>query len=228
MISMHMKRYSIPKYWKVPKKEMKFITTPRPGPHKKSDCIPLLILLRDVLKFADSSREAGRAINSGEILVDKRPRKDPNYPVGLMDVVEMPNAKKYYRVSAGKGGLRLDEISKKSSGEKLCRIRDKRTLRGGIVQLSLHDGRNINTEKNVYKPGDSVVISLPGQKITKHYKFAKKSPATIVAGKNMGAKGSVKDIFGRSSLSGSNRAIIKTKDGEIETVKEYVLVGEVK
>ncbi len=210
------------------KKENTFVVSPRPGPHKKSECIPLLVLLRNVLNMFETIKEAKNAIKKGEILVDKKVRKDPNYPVGLMDAIEIPNIKKYYRVSVGKHGLFLEEMASSQADKKLCMIQDKRTLKGGIIQLNLHDGRNILTEKNIYKPNDSLLIEISTQKILKHYKFDKNSQAIVISGKNIGVKGKVKEVFDRKSMLESNRIVLQTKDGEMETVKEYVLVGEVK
>jgi small subunit ribosomal protein S4e len=224
----HLKRYSIPKYWKLGKKEDTFVVSPRPGPHKKSECIPLLIVLRNVLKMSETSKEAKSSIKKGDILVDKKVRKDPNYPVGLMDVIEIPKVKKFYRVSVDRRGLLLEEIGPSQADKKLCRVQNKRTLKGGIIQLNLHDGRNILTEKNIYRPNDSLLIEISTQKILKHYKFDKNSPAIVISGKNIGVKGNVKDIFDRKSMLESNRVVLQTKGGEMETVKEYVLVGEIK
>jgi small subunit ribosomal protein S4e len=225
---MHMKRYLIPKYWKMGKKQAIFSVAPRAGPHKKDRCIPLLVVMRDVLKLAESSREAIRVIKSGEVLVDKKPRKDPNYPLGLMDVLEMPSMNKIFRVNADKHGLFLEGIKPEEADKKLCRIQNKRTLRGGTFQINLHDGRNILTDKDAYRTNDSLLIGLPGQKVLKHFRFGKNSPATIISGKNMGVKGRIKEIFDRKNMLESSRVIIQTRDGEIETVKDYVLVGEVR
>ena len=225
---MHLKRYSIPKYWRLRKKEEEFVVSPRPGPHKKSECIPLLVILRDVLKIFENAKEAKSTIKKGDILVDKKVRKDPNYPVGLMDVMEIPKVKKYYRVSVDKHGLFLEEMGPSQADKKLCRIQDKKTIKGGVNQLNLHDGRNILTEKNVHKPNDSLLIEIPTQKILKHFKFDKNSPAIVISGKNIGVRGKVKEIFNRKTMLESNRVVLQTKEGEIETVKEYVLVGEVK
>jgi small subunit ribosomal protein S4e len=225
---MHLKRYSIPKYWKMPKKEHKFVATPRPGPHKKAECIPLLVLLRDVLKLCKTRKEAEGVIFGGEVLVDKRPRKDPNYPVGLMDVVEMPKIHKHYRLVADRHGLWPEEIKAEEAERKLCRIQGKRKVKGGAVQLSLHDGRNILTEKHDYGPNDSLLIELPGQKILHHFKFDRNAPATIISGKNRGIQGKVKEIFARKTMPEESRVVIQAKDKEIETIKEYVLVGEIR
>ncbi len=225
---MHLKRYSIPKFWKMAKKENKYAITPRAGPHKKNECIPLLVLLRNVLEIADNSKEAQAVIKKGEILVDKKPRKDPNYPVGFMDIVEIPGAKKYYRIDVNSNGLVVEEIKPAEANKKLCRIQNKKTLKGGVTQLNLHDGRNIRTEKKMYNTNDSILIELPSQKILKHYQFTERSPATVIAGKNIGIKGKVKEIFDRKTMFEANRVVIQTKEGDMETVKEYVLVGETK
>jgi len=225
---MHIKRYLIPRYWKMGKKQAKFSVAPRAGPHRKSRCIPLLVVIRDVLKISDNAREARKIIKSGEVLVDKKARKDPNYPLGLMDVLEMPGVNKAFRVSVDKHGLFLAGIKPEESKTKLCRIQDKRTVRGGTFQINLHDGRNISSEKNVYKTNDSLLIELPSQKVLKHFKFEKNSPAMIISGKNIGVHGKIKEIFDRKTMLESSRVVLQTKDGEIETVKDYVLVGDVK
>jgi len=225
---MHLKRYSIPKYWRMEKKANKYVVSPRPGPHGKSECIPLLVVLRDVLKICSNAKKADSLIKKGGIFIDKKARKDPNYPVGFMDVIEIPDIHAQYRVTVNKRGLLLVGIKHEEADRKLCRIQAKRKLRGGATQLSLHDGRNISIDKGDYKPNDSVLIELPSQKIIQHYKFEKNSPALIMSGRNTGANGKIKEIFDRKTLLGMNRVLLQTKEGDIETVKEYVLVGEMK
>lgn len=224
---MHLKRYLIPTYWRVAKKSKTFVTSPSPGPHKKSECIPLLVLVRDVLKFCETAEEGKKIIKRGEILVDKKVRKDHRFPVGFMDVVEIPKIKKFYRVLVNKYGLYLEEINEEEASKKLCRIQGKRKVRNGLIQLNLHDGRNILTDKNDYKTHDSLLIEIPSQKIIKHFAFEKNMPALIFSGRNKGIKGKVKEIYERKKMQESSRVVLQTKDGEIETVKDYILVGEI-
>lgn len=178
--------------------------------------------------MSENAKEAGKIIKSGEVLVDKKPRKDLNYPLGLMDVLEMPNMGKAFRVKVDKRGLFLEEIKPEEAKKKLCRIQNKRVIKGGTFQINLHDGRNILADKNVYKTNDSLLIELPSQKVLKHFKFDKNSPATIISGKNIGVHGKIKEVFDRKNIFESSRVIIQTKEREIETVKDYVLVGEVR
>ena len=223
----HMKRYSMPEFWPVPKKGKVFIVRPMPGPHPKEGCIPLQVIVRDVLRYAESQEEAKKILREGKILVDKKPRKNPKFPVGLMDVIEIPEAKKHYRIGVNHRGLTLNEIDEKEANRKVCMINGKTTVKKGMCQLNLHDGRNILLKKDTYRVGDSVEISIPEQNILKHYRFEKGEKATIIAGRNIGVKGKIKDIHGRRNMLEKSVVVLETSGGEIKTLRDYILVGEV-
>jgi small subunit ribosomal protein S4e len=217
----------MPVHWPVSRKQETFIVKPMPGPHASDNCIPLQVILRDVLKVADTSREAKMILNGSKVLVDKKPRKEPKYPVGLMDVVETLDDKKAYRVNINRSGLFLDKIVPESAGRKLCKITGKTTLKGGLQQISFHDGRNIVVKKDDYKRGDSVLMSLPDQKILKHFKLAKGEQATVIAGTNVGVKGKIKEIVKRKTMLEKSTVTIQSGEKELETLLDYVMVGEV-
>ncbi|MEM4788723.1 MAG: S4 domain-containing protein, partial [Ignisphaera sp.] len=96
--SSHLKRLAAPAFWPILRKEYKWITKPSPGPHLLERCIPLLVLIRDVLKLAENAREAKKIIFDGEVLIDGRVRRDFKFPVGLMDVVSIPKINMYIRI----------------------------------------------------------------------------------------------------------------------------------
>jgi small subunit ribosomal protein S4e len=223
----HLKRYSIPGFWPLAKKGKTFAVKPMPGPHPRWNCIPLRIIVRDILRCAEDSGEAKRILSGGKILVDRKSRKDPKFPVGLMDVIEIPDAKQYFRMGVSSRGLSLHEIKEKDAGKKLCRINRKTTLRGGLQQLNLHDGRNVLVRKDVYRVGDSVTISIPDQKILRHHKFEKGSRAMIVAGRNVGLKGKIVDIRERKNMLEKATVVLETPGGRIQTLREYILIGEI-
>jgi len=224
----HLKRLVMPREWPLSKKAEKFVVSPIPGPHPKMRCIPLQVIIRDILGYAESAREARKILNEGKVLVDGKVRKEAKFPVGLMDVIEIPEIKEYYRVVLGKSGLFLQKIPKSETSLKLCRIQGKKTLKKGIQQLNLHDGRNINVDKDVYRVGDSILIHLPDQKILKHFKLQPGSPAVVISGRNTGVSGKIKDIRERKSMLEKSTVKIDAKDKVIETLKEYVMVGEIK
>jgi small subunit ribosomal protein S4e len=220
---MRLKRLVAPDFWKVPKKGTKWTVSPRPGPHKKFESLPLQILARDILKLVETGKEAKTIIRKGKIFVDGKPRKDHAFVAGLMDVVAIPELKKFYRILPTAKGLSLMEIPENESKVKLCRINDKKTLTKGRTQLNLHDGKNILVPKDIYKTGDSVLLQLPEQKIAEHVKLENGSLVLIFKGKHMGKIGEVKGIIETKSRE-PNKLICEIEGKKTETIKDYVFV----
>jgi small subunit ribosomal protein S4e len=220
----HLKRFKAPENWPIHPKEKKWTVKPSPGPHAIKGSLPLLIVIRDILKVADTSREAKRIINNGEILVDGRVRKDYKFPVGFMDVVEIPKTKKVYRVLPDeKGRLILHPIPEENKDFKLCRIEDKTTIKGGKIQLNLHDGRNCLVEDD-FKTADVVVFKVLENQISDHIKFENGTVGLITGGKHIGELGTIIEInITRSSMP--NTVLIQTDDQKtFLTLKDYVFV----
>lgn len=200
-------------------KGKKWVTTPNPGPHRRGQSIPLLSVVRDVLGYADTSREAKRIIHDGLILVDKKVRKDPKFGVGLMDVVELPKLKKYFRAIPDKKGFSLKEIDVNGSRVKLYKIVDKTLVKKGITQLILHDGSSILSEKGDYTTKDTLVIELPGRKINDTLKFEKGSTALVVRGRHSGKAGRIKDILKGTA---TRKSITVLED--LQTLTDYLFI----
>jgi len=218
-----LKRYSMPSVLRLPVKSHKWITKPVPGPHPADMSIPLRIIVRDLLKVARTAKEADRIIFSGKILVDERVRKEPRFPVGFMDVVRIPEIRKTYRVSLDTlGRLNLIEIEEKESKKKLCRIVRKQMVRGGKIQLTMHDGRNVVGDLNDFKIGDTVELSLPDGKIIRRIPLSIGKLGIVTGGKNVGRMGRIEEIKKETGT-----VILSTDGTKIETPLDYVfVVGE--
>ena len=188
---MKMKRLASPRWWPIKRKESKFIISTR-GAHPKEFSLPLVVLIRDVLKLAETNREAKRIIKSGQVMVDKKKRKDPKFGVGMFDVIEIPAMNKAWR-AVPKDGLIFIEIPEKESGLKICKIINKKTLKSNKNQLNLNDGRNLLTDKK-YSTCDSLLIELPDQKVINHLKFEKGSTVLVTKGSNAGKLAKIKII----------------------------------
>jgi small subunit ribosomal protein S4e len=218
-----LKRLLVPKFWKVEKKSTTWAVSPMPGPHKKFESIPLQVLVRDILKLAETGKEAKTIMNKGEIIVDGQIRKDTRFSVGLMDVVAIPKIKKYFRIVPSGSGLKLVDVEEAEAGKKLFKIKDKTKIKKGKTQLNLHDGKNLLVDKDVYKTGDSLLLKMPEQKILEHIKLEKGSTALITHGKNSGKIVKIKDVIVTRSRE-PNKIICELENEQIEVVKEYVLV----
>lgn len=220
----HLKRYKAPKHWPIHPKENKWTVKPNAGPHAIEESLPLLLIVRDILKVADNSREAKRIINNGDILVDGRTRKDYKYPVGFMDVIEIPKTESVYRVLPDeKGRLILYPIAAENKEFKLCKITDKTTIKGGKTQLNLHDGR-CYLDEGKYKVGDVIILKVPEQEISEVISFEDGTIGLITGGKHIGEIGRIKEInITKSSMP--NTVEMETENKKIFlTLKDYVFV----
>lgn len=229
------KRLNTPKHLQIKRKHGKFFVKASSGPHPSRFCLPLLYIARDVLNIVDVNREAKKLIGLGYFKVDGKIVRDKAHPVGLMDVLSIENIKKYYRILPDSHhGLILHEISEENSNFKLCKINQKTTIKGGHVQLNLHDGRNIlikvkdpkNPKEDVYSRMDVLKINVPEQDILKSLAFKEGSQAIIIKGKNIGQVGKIKAITKKFGPKASTVSI--EHDGEhTETLYDYTfIIGE--
>ncbi len=229
----HLKRLAAPPFWPILRKERKWTVKPSPGPHPITRCLPLLLIVRDVLGYAKTAREARRLIAEGHFKIDGRVRRDYKFPVGFMDVIEIVGLDEYYRVIPYPTKfMALHSIPPEEAQFKLCRIENKTTIKGGNLQLNLHDGRNhiihltdpMNPTEDVFKTYDVVKISIPNQDILEHVKFEKGALAIVTGGRNVGRVGrivDVKQIFKRRDAV----VTLESANGEkIRTIMRYVFV----
>lgn len=61
-----------------------FAPRPSTGPHKLRESLPLVIFLRNRLKFALNGQEVKKIVMQRLIKVDGKVRTDTNYPAGFM------------------------------------------------------------------------------------------------------------------------------------------------
>jgi small subunit ribosomal protein S4e len=200
--SQHLKRKPAPRFWPIHRKEYIWAIKPTPGPHSQATSLPLASVVRDILGYARTKKEAKTILSRGKVLVDGQIRREESFPVGLMDVISIPDAAKTYRVLSHQNGLILHPIEADESGVKLCRIEDKTIVSHGHVQLNLHDGTNMlvpvedpaNPSEDVYQTLDVVKVTLPEREIVGQVKLAKDAVALITGGQNRGIHGQIVDI----------------------------------
>jgi small subunit ribosomal protein S4e len=198
--SRHLKRLAAPKAWKIRRKTRfgKWVTNVIPGPHPKERAVPLRVLIRDILGLAANAREADFIIRSGKVLVDGVVRKNPRFPVGLFDVVEIPEIEKVFRIVLDdKGRLIAREVPESEKGVKIVRVEGKRVIRGGKIQVNTHDGRTFvldDAHKDV-RVGDVLYISVPDQKIKDVLKLEKGNLVYVLSGRHAGTIGTLNEVI---------------------------------
>ncbi|MBI5001559.1 MAG: 30S ribosomal protein S4e [Euryarchaeota archaeon] len=220
-MSKHLKRLAAPRTWPIKRKVSVWVPKPSPGPHGVERSVPLYLLMRDMLNLCGTAREAKRIIGQRQILVDGKIATDPKLPVGLMDVVSVPKTKEHFRMMLNKLGVfslvRIDDASAKW---KLARVERKVSVRGGKMQLGLHDGRCAVVEKTKVKTGDTLKIEVPSQKVLGVYALDKGNMAMLVAGLHVGE---LHAIEGYKVTRNPKANMVTFADG-LSTVKGNVFV----
>jgi small subunit ribosomal protein S4e len=219
----HQKRLSVPKSWPVARKEGTFTVKADAGPHGESG-VPLVILLRDVLGYVDSTKEARYALEQGSVLVNGQPISDEERPIGMFDILAFTEREEYYRVFPDEGGrLALSPIDADSAGSKLGKVVEKTQVPGGAVQLTLHDGETLLTDQSI-ATNDSVVVSNDGGEIVAHFEYEEGALVTAVQGSHAGDIGRIRSIDVTPGSASNNVVVEGEGDDAFETVEEYVVV----
>lgn len=79
-----MKRLNAPRHWMLDKLGGVFAPRPSTGPHKLRECLPLVVFLRNRLKYALTYDEVKKIVNQRLVKVDGKVRTDKTYPAGFM------------------------------------------------------------------------------------------------------------------------------------------------
>ena len=220
----HQNRLSAPTAWPVSRKTETFTVKAGAGPHGEAG-VPLLVVLRDVLGYVDTAKEATYAVHHGGVEVNGDPARDERRPIGMFDILGFPDRDEYYRVFPDEGGrLALTPIPEAAADGKLGKITDSRQVTGGATQLSLHDGQNLTvSDDHEYAPGDSIVIGFDDGDILAHFVFEEGALVTAVDGQHAGRIGEIAaiDVIRGSS---PNTVTVDADEDTFETIEEYVVV----
>ena len=219
MSSSHMKRLTMPRSWPLPRKSSVWIQKPNPCGHPLDLCMPMGVILRDVLGVAQNRREAKKILHSKLVKVDGAIETDIGRGVGLMDVLTVGDVS-YKCVLDTNGKLRYRTIPAKEATTKICRVTGKTTIKGAKTQVHLHDGRNLLFDENPeYKTGDSLVISLPDQEVKSYHKFEEGSIAYLTGGNHIGELATVRG----QDIKRSSKAN-EVQFDDFGTISDYVFI----
>jgi len=230
----HLKRKPAPKMWPIHRKEAVWTVMPKPGPHSISRSLPLALIVRDILGFAKTAKEAKNIISQGKITVNGKVRLDERFLVGLMDVISILDAKKAYRVLPSRKGLFLHPIGADEAAFRLCRIENKTVVKGGNMHLDLHDGASSlinvsdsqNPEETIYHTLDVLKLSIPDRELLGYTKLIVGAPAIVIGGKNMAKSGKVAAIEKKSDKKRRNLLVtLKDVNGnQFQTILDFVFI----
>lgn len=225
----HLKRHAAPVAWPIKRKNITFIAKPNPGSHSSKYVVPVVVLIRDVLKYAETAKEVKLIVFSKEVLVNGKKIVDVKSPVGLFDIFEIKDTKEKYIVL-------FDEFSKlklvpTKDDVLYLRVKGKIQIAGGKLQLNFMNGFNTLVDKKTYseaKVQSTVVYDLAKKKVTKVMNLKEGAFVYIFDGKFVGQFAEIKGFELYNGLT-EDIAEIKINDNVHSTAKKYCyVVGEKK
>jgi small subunit ribosomal protein S4e len=231
-----LKRKPAPAFWPIHRKESPWVVKPSSGSHSLRKCVPLTLVLRDMLGVADTRKEGKIIIDQGSVIVNGKVYKKDDIPVGLMDVISLPVSDKYYRVLPSHKGLYTAPISKEESKFSLLRVENKHTVAGG-VQVIVHDGSVMlvkvadpkNPTEVTYDTFDTIKVTYPEKEVVTTIKTKEGNMAIITGGKNIGVMGKIVEIEKAEDKKRRHALVLieDAKGARYQTIMDFVFsIGE--
>ncbi|UYV63936.1 RpS4 [Cordylochernes scorpioides] len=203
----HLKRLNAPKSWMLDKLGGVFAPRPSCGPHKLRQSFPLILILRNRLKYALTGAEVKKIVMQRLVKVDGKVRMDATYPAGYMehvfkprncaDVISIDKTGEHFRVLYDeKGRFILHRISSEEAEYKLCHVR---------------------------KVNDTIQVDISTGKIMDYIKFDLGNMCMITGGHNLGRVGY---IMSRERHQGASDIVhVKDANGHVFATRiNYIFV----
>jgi small subunit ribosomal protein S4e len=217
-----LKRQLAPRFWQVNRKSARFILNTMPGPHTRKFSYPIGVVLRDLLHVCSNIREVKRSLNKGLINVDGKMIHNPNFPIGLMDTLEIKPSNQSYRFVPSNGiPLFPIKINSDEKNLKLEKIKSKVTSKENLYQYCLHDGRTF-LSKESYNVNDTCLIDLPKFGIKNHVQLKEGCTVIVTRGENAGNIGKVEEIK-TGSFSLPKRILVSMGEKTVELPIDIVM-----
>lgn len=180
----HQKRLSAPKHFPIERKKASYVSTLK-GSRSADSAVPAVLFLRDVVGYAETSKEAKEIVKNGDILRNGDRLGDIQEGLGQLDLVEFPETDEKFRVL--KNGNDLDFVPVEDDTV-LAKVVDK-SVEGDDFVYRLHNGENYRTgdefdTRNTLVFGDGV----------KEVELEEGADALVVKGSHAGETVEVKEI----------------------------------
>ena len=216
----HLKRLVAPHHWMLAKSAGTFASHPSTGPHKLRECLPLIIFLRDRLKYALNAKESINIVKRRLVKVDGKVRTNYRYPAGLMDVVELTKSNEHFRLIYDvKGRFTVHKIDAKEAEFKLCRVTKFTIGEKGVPTITTHDGRTIRYADPSVRHSDTIKFNIKKHLPEAVIKFKEGAVAMVTGGVNIGRVGIIQKI--ENQMAGFHIVHLKDAAGSEFATRQY-------
>merc|ERR1712216_978095 len=161
----HMKRLNAPKHWMLDKMGGTWAPRPSTGPHKLRECLPLILVLRNRLKYALTGKEVQKILMQRLVLIDAKGR----FVIQRLNHKNFPDENKF----------------------KLCRVKKIAIGAKEVPYMVAHDGRTIRYPDPSTKMHDVVKVDIATGKWVDTMKFEVGATCFVTRGQNQGRIGTI-------------------------------------
>lgn len=208
------KRLPAPKHYPIERKKGTYVSTIE-GSRSREEAIPAVLVLRDVLGYAESDSEAKEIIENGDLLRNGERIRDVRQGVGILDVVELPEAEEAYRVL--RSGRKLKFVPVDDPEKVIAKITGKKT-EGEEYVYNLHNGENYRAEEN-YTTGNTLLFNSSVMEI----ELEEGAEVIVIEGQHAGEVAELKKINERGMNADTGTV---ESDEEFETRLENLVAVE--
>ncbi|MFB6292407.1 MAG: hypothetical protein ABEI58_03365 [Candidatus Nanohaloarchaea archaeon] len=184
----HRKRLPAPKHYPISRKGLTYVSSIE-GSRSPENAIPAVVLLREVLDYADSKKEAKKIVQDRNLYRNGEPVTDIRQGIGVLDVVEIPETEESYRVI--RKGRNLSFVPVKDADKVAAKIVGKRVEDEEYV-YRLHNGENYRTEDE-YETGNTLVFNDSVKEVA----LEEGADVIVISGQHAGETAELKEIHER-------------------------------
>lgn len=211
----HQKRLPAPKHYPIQRKQNKYVSTIK-GSRSSENAVPAVLVLRDVLEYADTEKEAKQIVRNGELLRNGDVVRDIKEGIGILDVVEIPETEEAYRVV--RKGKYLEFVDVEDSDRVAAKVVEKDVDGDGYV-YRLHSGENYRTGDE-FDTGSTLVFNGGVEEI----KLEEGAEVLVTGGKHAGEVVELKELH-EGGMNPNTGIVENSEEFEIQ-LENLVAIGD--
>jgi small subunit ribosomal protein S4e len=212
----HQKRLSAPKHYPISRKDNTYISTVK-GSRSKENAIPANVFLRDVTEYAETDKEAKKIVKQGDILRNGEKIRDVKQGIGVLDVVQLPEAEENFRVL--RDGKNL-QFTPTEDLRKAAKITGKK-IEGDEYIYRLHNGENYRSTAE-HQTQNTLIFEDQG---VNEVELQEGAEVLVLSGQHAGETAQLEQINQRGM--NPDTGTVSKDDTEFETeLKNLVATGD--
>jgi small subunit ribosomal protein S4e len=212
----HQKRLPAPKHYPIQRKQNTYVSTIK-GSRSSENAVPTVLVLRDILEYAETEKEAKEIVKNGDLLRNGEAVRDIKEGIGVLDVIEIPETEEVYRVI--RKGKYLEFIAVEDSEKSAGKVVGK-SVEGDDYVYRLHNGENYRTGDE-FSTGSTLVFNGG----VEEFELEEGAQVLVIDGKHAGETAELTEINERGM--NSNVGTVKENGNEFETqLENLVAIGD--